>query len=35
VFSRLPVVLRAWTRTRDLKAPASKTFHDWWRGRKR
>jgi L-lactate dehydrogenase complex protein LldF len=35
LFSRLPVVLRAWTRTRDLKAPASQTFHAWWRKRKR
>ncbi len=35
VFSRLPIVLLAWTRTRDLKAPSSQTFRAWWRERKR
>src|SRR4051812_7911484 len=35
VFRRLPVVLRAWTRSRDLKAPAAQTFHDWWRETRR
>jgi L-lactate dehydrogenase complex protein LldF len=35
VIRRLPIVLRGWTRTRDLKAPAAQTFRDWWRERKR
>jgi len=29
----LPWVLRAWTEERALPAPASRTFHDWWRNR--
>jgi L-lactate dehydrogenase complex protein LldF len=35
VFSRLPILLRAWTSTRDLKAPAAQTFRGWWRETKR
>jgi L-lactate dehydrogenase complex protein LldF len=30
---RMPWVLRAWTEERALPAPASRTFHDWWRNR--
>jgi L-lactate dehydrogenase complex protein LldF len=35
VLSRVPIVLRAWTSTRDLKAPPAPTFRDWWRETKR
>jgi L-lactate dehydrogenase complex protein LldF len=28
---RVPLVLRGWTKERDLPAPASETFADWWR----
>ena len=27
---RIPGVLRSWTQTRDLPAPAAETFHEWW-----
>jgi L-lactate dehydrogenase complex protein LldF len=33
VIRRLPPPLSGWTRTRDLKPAASKTFRDWWRER--
>ena len=28
---RIPMLLRGWTRDRDLPAPAPETFNDWWR----
>jgi len=35
VIRRLPPPLAGWTRTRDLKPLASKSFRDWWRAERR
>ena len=35
VIRKLPIVLRAWTCSRDLKAPAAQSFRSWWRETKR
>jgi L-lactate dehydrogenase complex protein LldF len=32
-ISTLPPPASAWTRSRDLPAPAKQTFRDWWRDR--